>query len=629
MNRWLTAAGSALLVLHPNYGLGVLALATLVGRSLPIDRMGWGLALGIPLLIPVPFQFLAGQSVSWLVVQALAVMLLCVISAGTRKYVGLGLLVGLLSLVVLGLVTADSRASTFVGQNPNPIAQFRGISELGPRSMYWSVAKEWRTEGSVDAVELVFDVRTVEGVPGRDWYRYDPRISITSCDGFVGSSCSQVNVPTSVDTADGTLMISRELDTGTPLAGRKLRLSAELRSDIEQTTSGCDGISLQDGAGRYRTECLPIALSPEWSPYIVDWTVPPDIDDTELRAVISNVTGQFEVANVLVEEWSNGGWQRLGPLEPTGLQVGVRSPGVGRRDVPAHTVLPTTEWERHRVQLDTAGHVVDGVLRVNFLIEGMLGLEIRHLKAYPLGGVEAFDAVSESRWELGYGQPNYLGHSAVLMGAGVALLGSSFLVRSGGILAASVLVLGSGSRAALLALVLVAVLLLVLVRNRWVGGAFLCLIGIAGVVLLVVSPETAQRFSIFVDGNNATRSEIWSVAVNAVRDEPILGLGGEGFHDYWVDNGKGWSNTAPTHAHNFLLQLASFYGVPGLVAAGVFLVVLGRLSWVRMRWRGLILVAAVLLLNTFDFTLLLPGVLGTLLLVTAAGSKSGQNPTSL
>lgn len=619
MKRLFTALGSALLVIHPNLGVLVLGSGAFVERALPKQLLWWGAALAAPLLIPVPFQLLAGQAVSWVLLQALSVAVFVIISVGRRKYVAAGLLTGLVGLVAVGFGTASKRAEVIDGHSPNLVAQFRGISVLNPRSMYWSVSKEWEAEEALNGVILELDLRLSQGMPGNDWYRYHPKILVVPCEESVTSNCSLVTVPKIVD-SDGVLMISRELDTGAPLGGRTFRLSANLRSDMAQVTFGCNGIRLQDNGGKSDGECAPVSLTPDWEQYSIDWTAPPNLQGTELRVVVSNIMGMFEIADVVVEERTSVGWQRLGPMEPLGLQLGVRSAGVGRRDVPAHTLVPTLGWERHTVYLDTEGHVSEGIFRLNFLVEGNVGVEIRNLVAFPVGGGQELRPIAEQRWELGYGQPNLLGHSAVIMGSGVALLGQSLLMRSVGFLAAGVLVLQSGSRTALLALLLVTVLLMFAARSRWLGIALICALGISGIALLAANPETALRFLTLSDGNNATRSEIWSVAIDVFRERPLTGLGAVPFSENWVDNGYGWSNTAPTHAHNFVLQLGSSYGIPGLVASIGFLAVLARLCWMRMRWLGMLLIAAVLLLNTFDFTLVFPGVLSGLLLITHAGS---------
>lgn len=616
---WLALVGSAALALQPLLGLLLLGVAAVVPRGLRWQRLRWAALLAAPLLLPVPFQLLAGQPVGWLLYQALVVLLMVVVCAGPWKQVERGLLVGIVGLVVIGSLTLEARSRLLVADGAGLLTPFLGVSTLGPRDMYWSVAKEWRAEEGAEAVRLVLDLRLAGGAPGTDWYRYHPLIEIAPCAEAAQAPCSRVSMPDGVEEASGRLVVSRELDTGAPLAGRTFRVRARLRSGEGQTTSGCSGMVLRDNGGRLQGACAPVALTPGWREHTLEWSVPDEPLGTELRVDLSGITGTFEVADVVLEERLPGGWRELGPLEPAGLQVAVRGPGASRRDVPAHTLLPTPEWRRHSVELATRGQVADGVVRVTFLLEGAVGVEVRNLELYALGGDRALEPLTEKRWVLGFGQANLLGHSAAVIGGGIALLGSSVTARALGLLAALVLVVQSGSRTALLALlVVVATLVFGLLRGR----ARLALVGAVAVgaaLLLATAPGALDRFFTFSDGNNATRGQIWSVAVDALRERPLLGLGDEGFGERWVATGAGWSNTAPSHAHNFVLQLASGYGVPGAVAAVGFLVSLACLAWRRTRWRGLALLLAVLVLNTFDFTLFFSGVLGPLLLITEAG----------
>src|SRR5690606_30320346 len=135
---------------------------------------------------------------------------------------------------------------------------------------------------------------------------------------------------------------------------RMFRMAATLRSNSELSTSGCDGLVLQENGGRYRGECQPVTLSPQWSEYTLNWTVPEGVTGSELRVLVSNIRGDYEIASVLVEEWLADGWRLIGPLEPAGLQIGVRSPDADRAGTATHTLIPTSSWERHRVILNSS-----------------------------------------------------------------------------------------------------------------------------------------------------------------------------------------------------------------------------------------------------------------------------------
>lgn len=615
MKRWSAAVGAALLALLPNIGVVALTVSAFLRRDLPRDRWVWAAVLAAPLLLPVPFQLLGGQPAWEPLVQALVVALMVVVCAGERRALAAGLAAGLALLVGVGFLTQGYRAQLLTPDSSSMAAQIRGTSHLGPRSMYWSTAKEWRIDHGVEAVQIEFDLRLAEGTPGTDWYRYHPEITIEPCGSSAGrpGGCSRVSVPESPE-AGLPLNLSRELDTGEALGGRTFRLSASLRSETKQSTWGCDGLVLQENGGSFRGQCQPVVLDDTWTEYQAEWDVPEEVAGSELRVLLSNITSDFEVAGVGVEELRDGEWHALGPLEPFGLQVSVRNPGTSRQDVKAKTFMPTQEWKRQRAVLDTSGLLEEGVLRLNFQTEGLIGLAVRDLSVRPSGSERELVPLNEQRWSLGYGQPNLLGHSAATAGAAIAVLAAAPAVQGLGLVAALVLVLQSGSRAALVALVAFVALFVLAGRGRRLKIVLPLAAAAAVLGVVVFAPQIAERFLSFQDGNSVPRSEIRSTAVAVLEQRPLLGLGAQSFRSFWAEENAGWANVAPSHAHNFVLQLAARYGIPGLLAGSAFLLLLARYAWQRRRVRGLLLLVPVLVMNFFDFTLFFPGVLATLLL---------------
>lgn len=617
MRRWASALSSAAIAAVPIAGVVIMAARAVLTLDLPRDRLRWALLLAAPLLLPLPFQWASGQTGLGLAIQALGVALLVFVCAGERRGAVLGFLAALAGLLVVGFGLQASTAHMLASADAGIGSYLTRTSRLGPRDMYWSTAKEWRVDPSVGAVEVSLDLRLVAGSPGSDWYRYHPQMTIAPCEGPTGGGCSRIGVPEAPQDAR-PLNISRELDTGAPLAGRTFRLLASLRSETQQSTSGCEGLVLQENGGGYRGQCRVVELSGEWTPYAVEWTAPEGVTGSELRVLVSNIASAYEIADVTVEELTDEGWRSLGPLEPQGLQVAVRNVGMGRQDTEAHTLVPTEEWESHRLVLDSAGLVADGLLRLNFQLEGLVGVEVRDLRVVPLGGSEALAPASEGRWNLGFGQPNLLGHSAAATGTAVAALAGAPWVQGLGLLGAFVLVVQSGSRTALVALALFSLLLALQLGRRRFRVALLVGVVVAAAGVAVLAPAPLQRFSSLQDGNAVARSEIRAVAAAAMVQHPLTGLGERSFASYWVEESGGWPNLAPNHAHNFVLQLGAQYGVPGLVAALAFLALLVRYAWVRRRWRGLLVFAPVLVLSLFDHTLFFPGVLGPLLVALQA-----------
>lgn len=612
MIRWASALSSALLAVVPVIGVVAMALRTLLTRDTSRSRIRWSLVLGATLLLPVPFQLATGQSATVLVAQAFFAAFMVFVCGGERRGVVVGFLGALAMLLVGGYLFTKWTAPLLHSEGAGLGTYISGKSRLGPGPMYWSTAKEWRVDPELELVEVAMELRLTHGEPGADWYRYNPDMTIEPCEGPSGTGCSGVGVPISADDA-GPLNISRELDTGRSLGGRTFRLVASLRSETTQNTEGCAGLVLQENGGAYRGQCQPVALGPDWSQYEVEWTAPRAIAGSELRVLVSDIRSDYEIANVIVQEFVDGGWVELGPLEPKGLQIGIRNQGMSRQDSDVRTIVPAEEWQVHRVLLDSAGLTGNGILRLNFQTEGMIGVELRNLSIQPVGGGNRLRPVAERRWDLGFGQANLFGHSVATTGAAVMSLSESLPIQGLALVGAGVLVLKSGSRAALLALALFTLLHLFLFRRKGAGLVVLAVAIISVAGLYLFAPSALQRFTSFEDGNVVPRSQIRTVALAAMAEQPISGLGDEAFADFWISESGGWPNQAPSHAHNFVLQQAAQYGVPGLVAALTFLVLLARYCWVRRRWKGLVLLAPVLVMSFFDYTLFFAGVLGPLL----------------
>jgi len=491
--------------------------------------------------------------------------------------------------------------------------------------MYWSAAKEWAVDPATEAVAVEFDLRLVGGEPGVDWYRYHPEIVVEPCDGGV-AACSRIDYP-SLSAGGGALNLSREFDTGKPLAGRTFRASARLRADTIGSTTGCRGIVLQENGGRFRGACLPVTLSPEWREHVIEWTAPEEVTMSELRVLLNDVGIDLEIADLTVEELVEDGWRGLGHLEPVGLQLTVRSAGVGRREAEAVTVVPGPERERHRVELATVGLVDGGTLRLDFQVEGHVALEIGDLRVESLtDGTAEPVPVTGGRWSLWFPQPNLLGHSAATAGTVLAVVGGPATWRAVGLAAAVALVAQSGSRAALAAL-LVALLALAAASGPWrYRSALLVALVVAAALVAAAGAGTSARFVSLVDGNVVGRTEIWATALEALAERPFLGVGEGGFSSFWVGATGGWPNVAPVHAHNLVLHLGAEYGWPGVVAAIGFLAVLVTYCWRRLRWRGVALFASLLILNVLDMTMFFPGVLSTALLALQARPDPDPGP---
>lgn len=187
-------------------------------------------------------------------------------------------------------------------------------------------------------------------------------------------------------------------------------------------------------------------------------------------------------------------------------------------------------------------------------------------------------------------------------------------------------VLGGGSRAAWVMLVVVIVCLVILgvVRSRrsliaWSAASVLALSLIA-VLAYQSSPPFRGRIDMTVaeltgqhpGGSLNHRAYIWKASWRMFLDNPIIGVGARGFRyafaDYSLEDDPfyhGSSGVTPSHSHNLITELATETGIIGLAGAALIVILLVRAGWrtrnidaLRMTPYGVALIAANFPLNT-------------------------------
>lgn len=219
-------------------------------------------------------------------------------------------------------------------------------------------------------------------------------------------------------------------------------------------------------------------------------------------------------------------------------------------------------------------------------------------------------------------QPNFLGHGAVAAAGLVWVLGGR---RLGGVaLAVATLTLWlSGSRTAFWALLLLGLGWgWSLGRYRWaalgMGGL------LAGVAL--AEPGLLGRLAqVAFDHSAQARLQFWQVAWQAFREHPLGGVGFGHFPLYFdLHPPSGAIEYSPGHAHNLGLHLLAEGGLLSLLGLGLWLAGVARALVARRAWPALVLLGAILLLNTTDFTFFSAWVYYPLILATA--SALAQRP---
>lgn len=280
----------------------------------------------------------------------------------------------------------------------------------------------------------------------------------------------------------------------------------------------------------------------------------------------------------------------------------------------------TPDWSES--SLEFSAPELKGLADVRTVLRIPLGstLELRNLRFVEAGsGARAAPVNPFPRQELWFGHPNLLGHSAALGGLAFAAFPGALAVSGAGLLASLYVVLSSGSRAALAALLIGAFVLFTLRARRAHGARWRATALVTAVVALLVAGYVMVIGGARADNGQVPRTLIVETAVDAMMSRPLAGLGPDAsaFEDFW--RARNGPPAAPvTHAHNWWLQNGVTHGLPGL-AAGVWLFVcLAVIAWRSSRWPGLVLVACIGLLQLVDTTLLTWGVLlpSTLMLNT-------------
>ena len=473
----------------------------------------------------------------------------------------------------------------------------------------WTAVKTWVLP-EAGSFNLTFDVRRVSGEPGWEWYAYNPLFSFEKMS-VEDTPFLRVYPP---DVEADFRFITREINTGAPLANRTFRARIDLRSPEPLMGRGCQGLRIQVVAGQNGGRCRDVQLTNDWQSHELVWTAPPDVRSPVVRLSLYNIdVASYDLRGGSLEELRDGVWRPFTQLEPEGLLVRAVVPSTHRALVPRLTVVPRDEWQHVSLLVDT--HQLTRQQTLSFLaqLEGGMEVAIRNLRLEGLDSVRQPRPLPVTRQNLWFSHANLAGHS--LATTGLVLIGLKLggWQKLSGVSAAFVTVLLTGSRAAWLALMVGSALLsLPLFVKGW-RFWFWALVGFT--LLALASGTLIGRLNVFnsEDISDVSRLAIWRAAWQSFLSHPWTGVGTD-FATYWQQTYSGENTEIITHAHNLWLQFAAVYGVPGLLAVlwltGGFL----YLAWHWGRGRGLALVVPILVMNLFDYTFFYSGVLFPLIL---------------
>lgn len=277
----------------------------------------------------------------------------------------------------------------------------------------------------------------------------------------------------------------------------------------------------------------------------------------------------------------------------------------------------TDDYQRPSLESRIFGWVGNGLLSLLIFQGCMVVFQYLRRETFALGlfgglvfqlaiAMYQFGVLGASRVSgtLPEGNPNFLGHTMVMLTALMGIFVSANIAWISYLMLAITIIL-SGTRIALVGFLWLAAISLI--KNRK-GIVIFLLLFIAGVLLLSTNSAFARLLDLKVIFDES-RVQIWSTAWKAFLTSPIYGIGGGGFPEFYLLNSPIPAiEPAAGHAHNIFLQLLAESGLLGLAA---FSILWGTVVWEMWQLRALGvlgLIGMALFINMVDYTWFYAGV---------------------
>jgi len=414
---------------------------------------------------------------------------------------------------------------------------------------------------------------------------------------------------------------------------------AERRFTASIVTRSADGVErcglLYLGEhGARASSRIPLCVNDNWSLHAVSWHAPSDSTAGLIDVILTGFSGPLEVATVTMTEHTERGDTPIAALAPIGVTLrtswGLPFPWSRAAQQERFVTIAPEALGAATVTVSLPDGLPAGTsIWTTLHVEP--GGAVRVLGTTWEGG-GARSVGTEQRLTLWFDHPNVLAHNTAALGVTAIGTLSSGITAVAVLMAAGSVVVLTGSRTALLAVLVGAVALAITKRRsvtsklwRGVATAVALVVIVSSVTLLAngSNPQVLPRVLAFDQRSLSERVDIWMHAVSLGREHILTGSPVP-FAESWAQRYPG--REPVNHAHNGLIDVLAKYGMPGFVGVVTAAFSITAMAWRSGRHRTLMAIGCLVTLNTFDATYVSTLTLVPLMLLALAhgGTRAGR-----